>query len=156
MSDPAWTPASGLFAAAVGPAAGADAVSSVLRSRRGVAAMIFVALLTLVALHTDCAVADAETAGPSASSAAPKSAPAHLGSHLPAWDDCCAHDRHVVLDSVLPADPAKLWPPGHLWDAVATVTAARRHHRATTVRGPPGPPPRTGRDILTHLGIARR
>lgn len=113
--------------------------------------MIFVALLTLVVLHTDCVVAEAETAGTAASST-----PAHLGSHLPAWDDCCAHDRHVVLDSVLPADPAKLWPPGHVWDAVTTVTLARWHHHATAVRGPPGPPPRTGRDILTHLGIARR
>ncbi|WP_157104099.1 hypothetical protein [Nocardia kruczakiae] len=131
-------------------------MSSVLRSRRGVVAMIFVALLTLVALHTDCVVADAATAGAPASSAATKSTLAHLGSHLPAWDDCCAHDRHVVLDSVLPADPVKLWPPGHVWDAVAAVTPARWHRHATAVRGPPGPPPRTGRDILTHLGIARR
>ncbi|MBF5001372.1 hypothetical protein IRT45_30015 [Nocardia sp. BSTN01] len=131
-------------------------MSSVRRSRRGVVAMIFVALLTLVALHTDCVVADAETAGTSASSAAAKSTLAHLGSHLPAWDDCCAHDRHIVLDSVLPADPVKLWPPGQVWDAVAAVTPARWHRHATAVRGPPGPPPRTGRDILTHLGIARR
>jgi hypothetical protein len=118
--------------------------------------MFVVALLALVALHTDCVVADGETAGASASSAAARPALAHLGSHLPAWDDCCAHDRHVVLDSVLPTDPVKLWPPGNVWDAVAVVTPARWHRHGTAVRGPPGPPPRTGRDILTHLGIARR
>ncbi|WP_146102272.1 hypothetical protein [Nocardia nova] len=126
------------------------------RPRRGVAALIFVFLLTLVALHTDCTVAEAETSGAAASSAAAKSALAHLGSHLPAWDDCCAHDRHMVLDSVLPADPAKLWPPGQLWAAAEPATAATSHFLATAVRGPPGPPPRTGRDILTHFGIARR
>lgn len=118
--------------------------------------MIFVFLLTLLALHTDCAVADAETPGAVASSAAAKSPLVHLGSHLPAWDHCCVHDRHVVLDSVLPADPAKLWPPGQLWAAVEPITAASWHLLPTAVRGPPGPPPRIGRDILTHFGIARR
>ncbi|SUA43552.1 Uncharacterised protein [Nocardia africana] len=118
--------------------------------------MIFAFLLTLVALHTDCTVADAEISAATASSAAATPALVHLGSHLPVWDDCCAHDRHVVLDSMLPADPAKLWPPGHVWATGETVTAASWHFLAPTVRGPPGPPSRTGRDILTYFGIARR
>ncbi|MGW5519916.1 putative copper homeostasis (lipo)protein LpqS [Nocardia africana] len=131
-------------------------MSSVPRPRRGVAALIVVFLLTLVALHTDCTVDDAETSSATASSAAATSTLVHLGSHLPAWDDCCAHDRHVVLDSTLPADPAKLWPPSGLADTGETVAATSWHFLATAVRGPPGPPPRTGRDILTHFGIARR
>ena len=77
---------------------------------------------------------------------------------MPAWDDCCAHDRYLVQASVLPADTAKHWLLGLLSFIVIVAVLAPRFPAATAVRGPPGSPPftRTGRRILTHLGIARR
>ncbi|NKY87789.1 hypothetical protein [Nocardia veterana] len=144
------------FSATRSPAA----VVPVVSPRRGLLAAFFITLLTLVALHIDCAgpeFAVPTDAVPTAAHTA-KPALAHLGAHLPARDDCCAHDRHPALDTVLPAG-TKPGLAGLLWWIVAVVAVtALASWAATAVRGPPirPAPARTGRDILTHLSIDRR
>ena len=125
--------------------------------RRGAVLAILIAL-TAAVLHLDCAVAGAAPTVEPTSARPAVSAPAHPGAHLPAWDDCCAHDRYLVQASVLPADTAKHGLLGLLSFVVVAAVLAPRFPAATAVRGPPRSPPfiRTGRRILTHLGIDRR
>ncbi|WP_227982624.1 hypothetical protein [Nocardia spumae] len=141
--------------------AGCAVVNSKSRPRRSIAAVLLAAVLAVLALHVDCAVAGSAIHDhPVATHSAPSvSQFAHLGSHLPAWDDCCVRDRHLALDTVLPADSAKPWAgAATLWWCVpATIVAAVRRG-VIAGRGPPGvlPRPLSGREILTHAGIARR
>ncbi|MEU6563077.1 hypothetical protein [Nocardia nova] len=125
--------------------------------RCGIVVAILIALLS-AAPHLGCAIAAAAPAG-SPDAVERVAAPSHPAAHPPAWDDCCAHDRNLVQVSALPADPAEHWLLGLLcWVVTAAVVLAARFPAAAAGRGPPGSPPftRTGRQILTHLGIARR
>ncbi|MEV5652611.1 hypothetical protein AB0L57_30555 [Nocardia sp. NPDC052254] len=136
------------------PVSGSDILPAF---RRGAVVVLLIALWTAV-LHLDCVVAGAESPGASAAARPTAVATAHSSAHLPAWDDCCAHDRYLVQPSVLLADPAKHWLAG-LWSfVVIAAVLVPRFPAATAVRGPPGAPAftRTGRQILTRLGIARR
>ncbi len=138
------------------PRSGSD-IHPASRHRSAMVVAILVALL-VAALHLDCAVAGAESPDEPARVPAATSAPAHPGVHLPTWDDCCAHDRLLVMDSVLPADTAKHWLLGMLCWVVVAVALVPQCPAATAGRAPPGRRPfaRTGRTLLTHLGIARR